>query len=144
MLVDHQGPKIRLGTFAGGPVRLSAGDEFTITTEDVPGDRHQAATSYAGLPGDARPGDQILVDDGRVLLEVTEVRGMSLHTQVTVGGMVCDHKGLNVPGVPLSVPALTEKDASDLRWALGLHADMIALSFVRCPPDVEPVHRDHG
>ncbi len=128
VLIDLQGPKIRLGTFAGGPVRLAAGDEFTITTEDVPGDRHLASTTYAGLPGDVRAGDQILVDDGRVLLEVASVRGAFLRTRVLVGGTVSDHKGLNVPGVPLTVPAL-------------LRADMIALSFVRGPADVEPVHR---
>ena len=141
VLVDLQGPKIRLGTFAGGPVRLAAGDEFTITTEDVPGDRHRASTTYAGLPADVRPGHQILVDDGRVLLEVVSVRGASLRTRVLVGGTVSDHKGLNLPGVPLTVPALSDKDADDLRWALGLRADMIALSFVRSPADVEPVHR---
>src|SRR6266566_278837 len=118
VLIDLQGPKIRLGTFAGGPVRLAAGDEFTITTEDVPGDRHLASTTYAGLPGDVRAGDQILVDDGRVLLEVASVRGAFLRTRVLVGGTVSDHKGLNVPGVPLTVPALSGKDADDLRWAL--------------------------
>ncbi|HKB31327.1 MAG TPA: pyruvate kinase [Streptosporangiaceae bacterium] len=141
VLVDLQGPKIRLGTFATGPVRLAPGDEFTITTEDVPGDRHRASTTYTGLADDVAPGDRILVDDGRVLLEVSEVRGRELRTQVIVGGMVSDHKGLNLPGVLLSVPALTDKDASDLRWALGLRADMIALSFVRSPADVEPLHK---
>ncbi len=141
VLVDLPGPKIRLGAFAGGPVRLAAGDEFTITTEDVPGDRHLASTTYAGLTGDVRPGDQILVDDGRVVLEAASVRGTSLRTRVIVGGLVSDHKGLNLPGVPLSVPALTSKDAIGLRWALGLRADMIALSFVRSPADVEPVHQ---
>ena len=141
VLVDLQGPKIRLGTFATGPVRLAPGDEFTITTEDVPGDRHRASTTYTGLADDVAPGDRILVDDGRVLLEVSEVRGRELRTQVIVGGMVSDHKGLNLPGVLLSVPALTDKDASDLRWALGLRADMVALSFVRSPADVEPLHK---
>jgi pyruvate kinase len=141
VLVDLQGPKIRLGKFGSGPVRLSAGEDFTITTEDVAGDRHQASTSYRGLPGDVRPGDRILVDDGRVVLEVSEVDGTALCTRVLVGGQLSDHKGLNLPGVPLSVPALSEKDEEDLRWALGLRADMIALSFVRGPADVEPVHR---
>jgi len=141
VLADLQGPKIRLGSFADGPVMLSAGQEFVITTDDVPGDRHLASTTYQGLPGDARPGDRILVDDGRVLLDVTGVHGSSLRTRVVVGGVISDHKGLNLPGVPLSVPTLSQKDEHDLRWALELGADMIALSFVRGPCDIEPVHR---
>jgi pyruvate kinase len=138
VLVDLQGPKIRLGQFAAGPVTLVAGQEFTITTRAVPGDAHEAATTYAGLPGDVRPGTQILVDDGRVVLEVTGVRGDRVRTRVAVGGPVSDHKGLNLPGVRVSVPALSSKDEADLRWALGLRADMIALSFVQGPEDAAP------
>jgi pyruvate kinase len=135
VLVDLQGPKIRLGTFAAGPVTLAPGQEFTITTADVPGDAHEASTTYQGLPGDVRAGTQILVDDGRIVLEVTGVEGKRVRTRVTVGGPVSDHKGLNLPGVRVSVPALTSKDENDLRWALGLRADMIALSFVQGPED---------
>jgi pyruvate kinase len=141
VLVDLQGPKIRLGTFAGGPVTLTAGQEFTITGEDVPGDSREASTTYSGLAGDARPGTPILVDDGRVVLEVTGVDGPRVHTRVVTGGKVSDHKGLNLPGVRVSVPALTSKDAEDLRWALGLRADMIALSFVQGPEDAEPARK---
>ena len=138
VLVDLQGPKIRLGRFAAGPVTLTAGQEFTITGEDVPGDQGEISVSYRGLAGDVRPGAQLLVDDGRVVLEVTAVHGSRVRTRVLVGGQVSDHKGLNLPGVRVSVPALTSKDATDLRWALGLRADMIALSFVQGPEDAEP------
>jgi pyruvate kinase len=141
VLVDLQGPKIRLGSFASGPVLLSAGHEFTITGEDVPGDSAEAATTYPGLADDVRADDQILVDDGRVVLEVAGVRGVRVRTRVLVGGVVSDHKGLNVPSVRLNVPALGPKDEQDLRWALGLRADMIALSFVQGPEDAEPVRR---
>jgi pyruvate kinase len=138
VLVDLQGPKIRLGRFAAGPVMLTAGQEFTITGEDVPGDQGEVSVSYRGLAGDVRPGAQLLVDDGRVVLEVTAVQGSRVRTRVLVAGQVSDHKGLNLPGVKVSVPALTSKDATDLRWALGLRADMIALSFVQGPEDAEP------
>ena len=139
VLADLQGPKIRLGTFPGGPVRLNQGDDFTITTDDVPGDRRQASTTYQGLAGDARPGNRILIDDGRVLLEVTGVDGPRVRTRVLVGGTISDHKGINVPGVAVSAPALTPKDEADLRWAIVLGVDMIALSFVRRPEDADAV-----
>jgi len=141
LLADLQGPKIRLGTFPGGPVRLCADDEFTVTTEDVPGDRNQGSTTYQGLARDVRTGNRILIDDGRVLLEVTGVDGPRVRTRVLVGGTISDHKGINLPGVAVSAPALTEKDQADLRWAIDLGVDMIALSFVRRPEDAE-VARD--
>jgi pyruvate kinase len=141
ILADLQGPKIRLGRFADGPVRLTLGDEFTVTTEDVPGDRTEVSTTYGGLPGDVGPGDTILIDDGRVVLNVTAVDGPRVRTRVLVGGMVSNHKGLNLPGVAVSVPALTEKDEADLRFSLRLGVDMVALSFVRTADDAEPVRR---
>jgi pyruvate kinase len=141
VLVDLQGPKIRLGTFAAGPVRLLAGQEFTITVHEVPGDHHEVGTTYAGLAGDVHAGDRVLVDDGRVVLEVLAVADGRVRTRVVVGGVVSDHKGLNLPGVKVSVPALTAKDQADLRWALGLRADMIALSFVQGPEDAAPARR---
>jgi pyruvate kinase len=141
ILADLQGPKIRLGRFAEGPVRLTLGDEFTVTTEDVPGDRTEVSTTYGGLPGDVGPGDTILIDDGRVVLNVTAVEGPRVRTRVLVGGMVSNHKGLNLPGVAVSVPALTEKDEADLRFSLRLGVDMVALSFVRTADDAEPVRR---
>lgn len=141
VLADLQGPKIRLETFAEGPVELVRGDEFTITTEDVPGDKTICGTTYKGLPGDVTKGDQILINDGNVELKVTEVEGPRVKTIVIEGGVISDHKGLNLPGVAVSVPALSKKDEDDLRWALRTGADVIALSFVRTGRDIQDVHR---
>ncbi|MFF3557026.1 pyruvate kinase [Streptomyces tsukubensis] len=141
VLVDLQGPKIRLGRFREGPVLLERGDLFTITVEETEGDRHLCGTTYSGLAGDVTPGERILVDDGKVALEVTSVDGPHVHTIVVEGGMVSDNKGLNLPGVAVSVPALSGKDIDDLRWALRTGADVIALSFVRSGRDIEDVHR---
>ncbi|MFJ8823371.1 pyruvate kinase [Streptomyces sp. NPDC102467] len=142
ILADLQGPKIRLGRFTEGPVLLERGDTFTITVEDgIEGDRRRCGTTYSGLAEDVTPGELILVDDGKVSLEVTGVDGPRVHTEVVEGGMVSDHKGLNLPGVAVSVPALSDKDEADLRWALNIGADIIALSFVRSGRDIEDVHR---
>lgn len=141
ILADLQGPKIRLGRFREGPVLLERGDEFTITVEEIEGDRHCCGTTYDGLASDVTKGERILVDDGRVTLEVTEVNGPRVKTLVLEGGMVSDHKGLNLPGVAVSVPALSEKDVEDLRWAITTGADIIALSFVRSARDIDDVHR---
>src|SRR6185437_12609961 len=135
ILADLQGPKIRLGEFPGGPVRLSAGDEFIITTEDVPGNQHEASTTYAGLADDVRAGDRILIDDGNVQLDVTGVSGSRVYLQVVVGGKISDHKGINLPGISVSAPALPDKDEQDLRWALATGVDMVAMSFFRHPDD---------
>src|SRR5665647_936079 len=138
VLVDLQGPKIRLGRFAEDKVQLDEGDIFTITTEDVPGTKELASTTYKGLPGDARVGDRILIDDGRVTVRITAVEGPRVVTRVEVGGPISNNKGLNLPGVAVSVPA---KDEEDLRWALRLGADFIALSFVRSAADYDDVAR---
>lgn len=135
VLADLQGPKIRLGEFPGGAVRLAPGGEFTITTDDIPGTEREASTTYQGLADDCRVGDRILVDDGNVQLDVVAVSGRQVVTRVVVGGRVSDHKGINLPGVAVSAPALTEKDEEDLRWALATGADMVAMSFVRSPDD---------
>jgi pyruvate kinase len=139
IFADLQGPKIRLGKVANGPVQLREGDEFTITTREVPGDARICSTTYKGLPGDASVGDPILIDDGKVRLEVLAVGETDVHTRVRVGGPVSNHKGINLPGVAVSVPAMSEKDIADLRWALHLTVDFIALSFVRSAADVEDV-----
>ncbi|WP_330350115.1 pyruvate kinase [Streptomyces sp. NBC_00582] len=142
LLADLQGPKIRLGHFAEGPVLLERDDTFTITVEEgVAGDGKRCGTTYAGLAQDVTPGERILVDDGKVCLEVTEVVGAEVHTRVVEGGVVSDHKGLNLPGVAVSVPALSKKDEEDLRWALRTGFDVIALSFVRSGRDILDVHR---
>lgn len=140
VLVDLQGPKIRLGRFASGPVLLHEGDTFVVTTEDVPGDASMVSTTYRGLPGDVSPGDAVLVDDGRIALQVIEVDGPRVVTRVVEGGRVSDNKGFNLPGAAMSVPALSDKDRADLRWALRIGADLIALSFVRSAADAHDVH----
>ena len=141
IFADLQGPKIRLETFADGPVLLRRGQVWTITTRDVPGDATSCGTTYKGLPGDVNVGDPILIDDGKVRLRVTAVEDTDVTCEVLVGGKVSNNKGINLPGVAVSVPALSEKDIEDLRFALGLSVDFIALSFVRSAADVEDVRR---
>jgi len=141
IIADLQGPKIRLGTFADGGVVLVAGAEFTITTEDVVGTVDICSTTYDGLPADVALGDLILVDDGRIVLDVLSVDGPRVRTRVVEGGRASNHKGLNLPGIALSTPALTDKDVEDLRWALNIGVDMVALSFVRSAHDFVDVYR---
>jgi pyruvate kinase len=141
ILVDLQGPKIRLARFANGPHDLSRGDVFTITTDDIEGTKDRVGTTYKGLPGDCKPGDRILIDDGKVTVEVTSVTKTDVITKVIEPGAVSNNKGINLPGVAVSVPALSEKDIDDLRWGLKAGADFIALSFVRSADDIEDVHR---
>jgi pyruvate kinase len=140
VLVDLQGPKIRLGRFAEGSVVLEVGKPFTITTDDIAGDVHRSSTTHKGLPKDAKVGDRILVDDGRLTLEVTSVTDTDVNTVVILGGRVSNNKGLNLPSATLSVPAMSEKDLQDLRWGLQIGADLIAVSFVQRPEDVDAVH----
>ncbi|MEI3843454.1 MULTISPECIES: pyruvate kinase [Microbacterium] len=140
ILVDLQGPKIRLGKFEGGPYELEVGDTFKITTEDIIGNREISGTTFKGLPQDVKPGDFLLIDDGKVRVEVVETDGTVVTTRVVVAGAVSNNKGINLPGVAVNVPALSEKDESDLRWGLRSGADLIALSFVRNAQDVERVH----
>ena len=140
ILVDLQGPKIRLARFKAGPHDLSRGDIFTITTDDVEGSKERVGTTYKGLPGDCKPGDRILIDDGKVTVEVVEVKGNDVVTKVIEPGAVSNNKGINLPGVAVSVPALSEKDKEDLRWGLNAGADFIALSFVRSAEDIVDVH----
>jgi pyruvate kinase len=141
ILVDLQGPKIRLARFKAGPHDLARGDIFTITTDDVEGTKERVGTTYKGLPGDCKPGDRILIDDGKVTVEVVEVKGNDVVTKVIEPGAVSNNKGINLPGVAVSVPALSEKDMDDLRWGLNAGADFIALSFVRSADDIVDVHR---
>ena len=140
VLVDLQGPKIRLGTFADGPVVWATGENITITTEACAGSHDRVSTTFAGLAGDVSVGDRLLVDDGRVGLRVVEVDGPEVRLLVTEGGPVSNHKGLSLPGVGVSVPAMSDKDEADLRFAMTLRADMVALSFVRAPEDIDRVH----
>ncbi|MEY4469318.1 MAG: hypothetical protein RLZZ87_642 [Actinomycetota bacterium] len=140
ILVDLQGPKIRLARFENGPHELARGDIFTITTDDVPGTKERVGTTYKGLPGDCKPGDFIMIDDGKVTVEVIEVKGNDVITKCIFPGAVSNNKGINLPGVAVSVPAMSEKDGDDLRWGLRAGADFIALSFVRNAADIKDVH----
>jgi pyruvate kinase len=140
VLVDLQGPKIRLGKFKDDKIELVVGAKFTITTDDILGDQSTCSTTYKGLPGDVKPGDMLMIDDGRLELRALSVTATSVVTEVVYGGMCSNNKGINLPGVAVNVPALSEKDEDDLRWALKLGADMIALSFVRNAKDIVRVH----
>lgn len=141
LLADLQGPKIRLGRFSGGPVELTLGERYTITTDDVDGDGQRCSTTYKGLPGDVSPGDEILIDDGRVRLRALEIDGNDVVTTVEVPGTISNNKGLNLPGVAVSVPAMSDKDITDLRFALEQCVDFVALSFVRNGRDADDVRR---
>lgn len=141
IFADLQGPKIRLGLFENGPVELISGDDFTITTSEFLGTKEKASTTYKGLPGDVNPGDVILIDDGLVVLKVKSKTNTDVLCTVVEGGNVSNNKGINLPGVAVSVPALSDKDEEDLRWALGAGIDMVALSFVRSAQDYTDVKR---
>ncbi len=140
VLADLQGPKIRLGRFAAGGADWAAGEEVRITVDDCDGDHDRVSTTYRQLAYDAKPGDRLLVDDGKVGLTVDRIDGGDVVCRVIEGGRVSNNKGLSLPGMDVSVPALSDKDVADLEFALRLGVDFIALSFVRSPADVELVH----
>ena len=139
VFADLQGPKIRLTRFENDFAILEPGQRFVITTEDVMGTAERAGTTLKTLTVDVRPGDQVLIDDGRIHLRAVEVTDTDVDTEVVVGGRVSNNKGINLPGVAVSVPALSEKDEHDLRWALRHGVDMVALSFVRSASDYDRV-----
>ncbi len=140
VFVDLQGPKIRLGKFKDGPVLLENGATFKITTDEIEGDVNICGTTFKGLPADVKVGDFLLIDDGKVKLRAIEVTDTTVTTEVEIPGQISNNKGINLPGVAVNVPALSEKDEDDLRWALRLGVDMVALSFVRGSSDIERVH----
>lgn len=140
IFVDLQGPKIRLEKFVAGPHMLEKGDIFKITINDVEGTKDICGTTFKGLCGDVKVGDHLLIDDGKVTLRATEVTKDTVTTVVEVAGFVSNNKGINLPGVAVNVPALSEKDEDDLRWGIRLGVDMIALSFVRNASDIVRVH----
>jgi len=135
-LLDLQGPKIRVGKLAGGQAELKVGAELVITTEELLGDEKRVSTTYQGLPRDVKPGDQILLDDGYLALAVTGVADREVRTIVVTGGMLKNNKGINLPGVDVSAPALSEKDRIDIGFALRHGVEYVALSFVRRAEDV--------
>jgi pyruvate kinase len=140
ILADLQGPKIRLGRFAAGPTYWANGDTVRITVENCEGTHDRVSTTYKQLAKDAQPGDRLLVDDGKVALVVEHIDGDDVVCTVTEGGPVSNNKGLSMPGMTVSVPALSAKDIEDLEFALQLGVDLVALSFVRSPADIELVH----
>ncbi|MBA3393854.1 MAG: pyruvate kinase [Deltaproteobacteria bacterium] len=141
-LLDLQGPKIRVGKFADPKgVELRPGAEFTITTEDIEGDERRVSTTYKLLPLDVKVGDHILLDDGYLTLAVTAVEAHEVRTVVVSGGMLKNNKGINLPGVEVSAPALSDKDRKDIGFALRHNVDFVALSFVRRPEDVVEAKR---
>jgi pyruvate kinase len=140
ILADLQGPKTRLGRFTAGPVQWRTGDEVRVTVEDVPGTHDRVSTTYAGLARDAREGDLLLVDAGKVALVVRKVEDFDVVCEVVEGGTVSDHKGLFLPGMKVSLPVLSAKDITVLEFALRLRVDLVALSFVRSPADIDMVH----
>ena len=140
IFVDLQGPKIRLTKFRDGPVTLVKDAKFSITTDEIEGDINICGTTFKGLPADVNVGDTLLIDDGKIRLRATEVTATTVITEVEIAGQLSNNKGINLPGVAVNVPALSEKDEQDLRWAIKLGADMVALSFVRNASDITRVH----
>jgi pyruvate kinase len=140
ILADLQGPKIRLGRFVDGRVEWRTGESVVITSDDVPGTHDRVSCTYKKLPAEVKVGDRLLIDDGKVAVEVTEVEGNDIRVLVVEGGEVSNNKGISLPNVAVSVPALSEKDTADLRFALRLGVDLVALSFVRSPDDIKQVH----
>jgi pyruvate kinase len=137
VLADLSGPKIRVGSFDGGFIELKEGSEVTVTTRDVKGEPGLIPSQYKALANDVEMGNRILLDDGNLELRVQSIEGSDIRCLVIAGGVLSDHKGMNLPGVRVSAPSLTEKDRADARFALGLGVDFLALSFVRQGSDVE-------
>jgi pyruvate kinase len=147
VLGDLCGPKIRTGRFEGGSIVLKAGETVTVTTRDVLGKPGLIPSQYAALADDVKPGDRILLDDGLLELRVEKVAAPDITCQVVSGGVLKDRKGMNLPGVAVSTPALTDKDREDAAFALKLGVDFLALSFVRRAEDVDDLHKliqEHG
>jgi pyruvate kinase len=143
ILLDLQGPKIRTGPLADGKyVQLEYGQQFTITTRQVPGDAQVVSTTYPALPGDVRGGDRVLLSDGLIELQVQNVSETDVVTKVIHGGELRPNQGINLPGVMVSAPSLTDKDIDDLTFGLDMGVDYVALSFVRKPEDIR-VLREH-
>ena len=136
ILQDLQGPKIRIGDLSVPSIELKAGEQFTITTDPLVGDRGRVSTTYRNLTQDVRQGDSILLDDGKIRLKAVRVKGNDVQCSVEVGGTLSAHKGINLPGVAVSMPSLTEKDRRDLEFGLKQGVDYVALSFVRTSGDI--------
>ncbi len=144
ILMDLQGPKIRIGTFPEGPVTVKPGELFTITTDDIPGNQYLVSTSYKNLPNDVKPDDNILINDGLIQLKVDKTTDKEVFCEVVIGGVLYDRKGINLPGVEISEPSMTEKDKKDLLFGLEQGVDYVALSFVREASDIRDLKEFMG
>lgn len=144
ILLDLQGPKIRLGKFAAGKCLLETGARFTITTEETLGDERRASTTYTHFAQDVRPGDRVLLNDGAVTLRARSSNGTSVDFDVVSGGPIGNQKGINLPGVRVSAPSVTEKDLADLKAGLAAGVDYVAMSFVRSAADVRALREHMG
>jgi pyruvate kinase len=147
LLQDLQGPKIRTGPIACNVITLQEGQRFALTTRSVPGDENAVSTTYGALPRDCRRGDTILLDDGNIALQVEDVTDTDVVCVVTDGGDLKPNKGINLPGVHVSAPALSEKDRHDVDWGIANGLDYVALSFVRQADEVhelKEIIRSHG
>ena len=144
ILLDLQGPKIRLGKFTNGKCTLETGARFTITTEEIQGDEHRASTTYTHFAADVRPGDRVLLNDGAVTLRARSGNGVAIDFDVLSGGVIGNQKGINLPGVKVSAPSVTEKDLADLKAGLAAGVDYVAMSFVRSAADVRALREHMG
>ena len=140
-MLDTKGPEIRLRDFAEGSVRLTAGQEFTLTTTELEGDAHRCAITYADLPGDVKKGDTILLDDGLVRLTVLETTHTEIRCRVENNGIMKNHKGVNVPGVRLNMPYMSQRDREDLLFGVEQGFDYVAASFVRSAADIRELRK---
>ncbi len=136
LILDTKGPEIRIKTFENNKIRLEQGDKFTLTTEDVPGTQERVSVTYADLPKDLQRGSRVLIDDGLVELRVESITGSEVHCEVVTGGDISSRKGVNLPGVQVNLPSLTEKDISDLKFGIENDFDYVAASFIRSASDV--------
>ncbi len=137
IMQDLQGPRVRVGRIVDGRVELTTGQRFTFTTREVVGAAGVASVTYAGLADDLTPGDRMYIDDDDLVFEVESIDGPDIHARVVAGGFLQDHKGINLPGVDLRIPVITEKDRADLRFGVEKGVDLVAMSFVRCAADVQ-------
>ena len=137
IMADLQGPKIRVGKFKDGKIELVKGEKFILDAQCEMGDQHRAGLDYKELPNDLKPDDVLLLNDGLIVLVVTQVKGSEIHTTVKIGGELSNNKGINRQGGGLSAPALTAKDMEDIKTAMRLGADFVAVSFPKNATDME-------
>ncbi|PDY11031.1 pyruvate kinase [Bacillus pseudomycoides] len=139
ILGDLQGPKIRLGVIEENGVTLQAGDTFTLYIHSISGNKEEASVDYPGIINDVKVGNRILINDGQVELTVEKISEDKIETKVKVGGDIASHKGVNLPGTIVSLPAITEKDKKDIQFLLSENVDFIACSFVRKPSHIQEI-----